>query len=877
MTHWSSHQVRDSFINFFKGKEHLFIRSAPVVPLEDPTLLFTNAGMNQFKAIFLGENKDNLRRAANSQKCIRVSGKHNDLDVVGKDNYHHTLFEMLGNWSFGDYYKQEAISWAWELLTEIWKLPKERLFVTVYKDDNEAAEIWAKVAGLPQERIMRFGEKQNFWEMGDIGPCGPCSEIHYDTGDLSTQANTSQDPILGVNGENDRYIEIWNLVFMQYQRLSDGSLKTLPQKHVDTGMGFERVCRILQGVGSNYDTDLFSPILAEIGKLSGQAYQPDQAGIPHRVIADHLRALTFAITDGALPGNEGRGYVLRRILRRASRYARNIGQKDPFIYKLVPVLSRIMGEAFPELLQRADFVMQVIKAEEERFNKTLDQGLERFEKMVLQSHQKNLKVLSGLDAFTLYDTYGFPLDLTTLLAEEKGMSVDTESYEKEMTQQQERAKKAAKFGNQLANDEGWVYLTETAKAPEFCGYTSEKCSTKALRYKEDGGFLIVFLENTPFYAESGGQVGDTGRIYNDTIELEVVDTFSLLDAHAHKTKLISGSIGGLAQVVYAEINSDFRLATRRHHSATHLLQASLQKVLGDHVQQQGSRVSPESLRFDFTHFAALSPLELDQVENLVNEEILASHAVHTQIESYEEAKKSGAMALFGEKYGDEVRVISMGSFSKELCGGTHVSSTGQIGMFKILSESSTAAGVRRIEAVAGKKALYWSKNQNQTLNQVGQLLKAKSGEELIRLTETLERKQNLEKELEKLHAQQMGQLADKLVGQTQQCGFISQLICDLPHLDKKLTTLLVDEIGKRLHSTVAVLIQQNPDQAAIFALVSSDLTSKIQAGKLVQELAALAGGKGGGKPDRAQAGFKNLALIPEIKSQATKKIQEVFL
>ncbi|MBF0432685.1 MAG: alanine--tRNA ligase [Fibrobacteria bacterium] len=872
----NSEEIRTSFIQFFEKKAHSFVKSAPVVALDDPTLLFTNAGMNQFKPIFLGENKNNLKRAVNSQKCIRVSGKHNDLEVVGKDTYHHTFFEMLGNWSFGDYYKAEAIEWAWELLTEVWKLPKDRLFVTVYKDDEEAAALWTKLSGLPVERIMRFAEKENFWEMGEVGPCGPCSEIHFDTGDITSQLETFRDPIKGVNGENDRYIEIWNLVFMQYQRMNNGELQPLKDKHVDTGMGFERVCAILQNVKSNYDTDVFTPIIKQIETLSTVPYSPDAAGMPHRVIADHLRALSFAITDGGLPGNEGRGYVLRRILRRASRYARELGQKQAFLYKLVPTLVKTMGAAFPELKERMDFVTQVIQSEEERFMKTLDQGLERFNKAVRKLKEKKGSQLSGKDAFTLYDTYGFPLDLTSLLAEEQGLAVDIAGYNICMKEQNDRARGAAKFDNNLSSDENWTILNKGAIS-EFRGYESLKSKATVLRYRLDKKELLLVLDKTPFYAESGGQLGDRGIIKTEGAEFQVFDTIKVNDMIVHKIVFTqSEEILSRLSEVEAQVNEHSRLSTMRHHSATHLMQAALQKVLGDHVQQQGSRVGPESLRFDFTHFKALSEEELKQVEVVVNEQIRGTLAVTTTVKDLEEAKASGAMALFGEKYEDKVRVVQMDTFSQELCGGTHVTNTGQIGFFKITSEESIASGVRRIEALTGQQALDYVQTTDNQVVEIRQLLNAKPGKEAKAVIELAGRVKAQEKEMEQLRNQQAASQMEIFLSKVNKINGHNCLITPLGGVGKKELNALTDSLSDKLQNGIAVLTNAQQGNLSIVVLVSKDLCGTYKAGDLVKTLSAFADGRGGGRPDRAQAGSKKPEKEPIVLAEAEKLLKEML-
>ncbi len=869
-------EIRNTFIEFFKEKSHQFVRSAPVIAHNDPTLLFTNAGMNQFKPIFLGENKDGLQRAVNSQKVIRVSGKHNDLEEVGKDTYHHTFFEMLGNWSFGDYYKKEAIHWAWTLLTDVWKLDKARLYATVYNDDDEAKALWQSETDIDPSHIMRFGDKENFWEMGEVGPCGPCSEIHYDTGDEKTRLEVFAHPENGVNGTDGRFIEIWNLVFIQFERMADGSLKPLANKHVDTGMGFERICAILQHKPSNYESDIFMPLIQEIADLSGVTYDSGDAGIPHRVIADHVRMLSFSITDGAMPGNEGRGYVLRRILRRAARYARNLGQTKPFITRLVPKLVALMSDAFPELAERQAFVTEVIKSEEERFMKTLDQGLDKFRKMVDQLRTNNKKIISGKDAFTLYDTYGFPPDLTRLMAEEEGLDIDQTGYDKYMKEQHDRAKKAAKFDGALASDESWNIVSPGTQS-KFTGYSSLSEDARLLRFHEEKKHLLIVLDKTPFYAEAGGQVGDQGTLESDKGVLHVIDTFKLHEMIVHKVKRpkqpidLSGTLS-----MKARVNPGLRDAILKNHSATHLLQAALQATLGDHVQQQGSRVSPDSLRFDFTHFKALSDDEIMAIEKMVNEKIQSCLTVSTSVQNLQEAKAAGAMALFGEKYEDDVRVIQMEAFSLELCGGTHVSSTGQIGLFKIISEESIAAGVRRIEALTGQNALKLIQQQTQQLADIRQSLNAKPGKESMKVSELADKLKETEKGMEGLRKILASQKAESILGQTKQIGEVQTIIARLGGLDKSDLNALIDNVLSRMQSTVAVLTNALPGSLSIIVLVSKDLTNKVKAGDLVKKLSAIADGKGGGRPDRAQAGSKKPEKEPDVIACAEDLLAELL-
>lgn len=872
----TSAQVRESFIKFFESKGHLFVRSSPVVPHDDPTLMFTNAGMNQFKAIFLGDNPKGWKRVCNSQKCIRVSGKHNDLDVVGRDNYHHTFFEMLGNWSFGDYYKKEAISWAWELLTEVWKLPKERLFATVYQDDDEAWQIWKDVSGLPDDRIMRFDAHSNFWEMGDTGPCGPCSEIHYDRGDITTQAETFKDPVLGVNGENDRYIEIWNNVFMQYERLSDGSLVPLKAKNVDTGMGFERICAILQGKTSNYDTDVFSPIIRKIAELSGVPYSEGKDGTPHRVIADHLRALSFAIADGALPSNEGRGYVLRRILRRASRFARLLGQKKPFICNLVQILADTMGNAFPEIRERKDFVASVIRSEEESFIRTLDAGLERF-----ASISADLKAgdrIPGDKVFLLYDTYGFPPDLTGILAEEKGLSIDEESYEKCMEEQKARARANMKQSINTMGSEGWTeYAVGSTK---FAGYETSSATVKILRYREDKGVLSIVLNTTPFYAEMGGQIGDKGTLVSKNLEISIFDTVRVNDTTVHRGKVTKGEANRetMASEFLATVDDVRRSDIRKNHSATHLIQAALRQVLGSHVQQQGSYVSNELLRFDFSHFNAMTSEEIQQVEDTVNAKVMECLPVVTDVMDVDEAKSSGAMALFGEKYGDKVRVVKIGNpgeeFSRELCGGLHVQNTGNIGMVKIISESSVSSGVRRIEAVTGRGALALLRAGTQILTALREQLRCKDADVLDRIQQAFAKTQNLEKSLQSVQLELATLAAGELLQGAVNVMGVNLYVREMSTPDDRFKNLL-DGIQNKLDTeSVAVIANKGSANGSIAVMVGKNVQAKgIKAGDMVRDLAKACNGKGGGRPDRAQAGTREPEKISSAIANANNWIR----
>jgi alanyl-tRNA synthetase len=886
----SGNQIRQEFIDFFKSKGHLFVPSSPVVPKDDPTLLFTNAGMNQFKAIFLGENKEGYRRAANSQKCMRVSGKHNDLEEVGRDHYHHTFFEMLGNWSFGDYYKKEAISWAWELLTVVWKLPKDRLFVTVFESDEEAENLWKTQTDIEHWRIMRFGAKSNFWEMGDTGPCGPCSEIHYDIGDIADQKSVYNDRVRGVNGANDRFREIWNLVFMQYNREKDGKLVELPNKHVDTGMGLERVVSILQNTKSNYGTDLFSPIIAALEKKSGKPYSPDVAGTPFRVIADHLRALVFAITDGATPSNEGRGYVLRRLLRRAAKFGRELGFHEPFLYDVAPVVVNMMGDAFPEIKQRIGYVCDVIRSEEERFGTTLEQGIEKFGQIVAALEGTGKKTIRGADVFMLYDTYGFPMDLTRLIAEEKGLAVDEAGFESEMSKQRERARDAAKKGDEGGfSPEGWVTLKQT-QGTEFVGYDRDTAECAVCRYKITQGDAagirqcLLVLDTTPLYAESGGQVGDSGTLTTATGKvLSVVNTVKWNDMTVHVVQTDPPlNALELASPLHAELLSDSRGPTRRNHSATHLLQAALRKILGTHVQQSGSRVGPDSLRFDFTHHKALSEGELRRIEEQVNEWVLADLPVTTVVKPTGEAKKEGAMALFGEKYGENVRVVSMGTVSKELCGGTHVTSTGTIGLFHITMETSIAAGVRRIEAVTGMSSLRLLLQKETLIQELRRTLKVNEEDLVGRTQAMLTHVKDLEQKVAALSQAGAGSQVDAILAESQAVqGPCAWAVRNLGETDKETFGALCDAVSdaiksKNLATTAVVLGAAIDGRVLFFATAGAKAVKEggVHCGELVKAAAQKVEGSGGGSPTRAQAGGKNPAKLEEALALVRSALSE---
>ncbi len=870
----TSKEIRESFINFFKKYNHKFVPSSSVVPFDDATLLFANAGMNQFKNIFLGLETREYTRAANTQKCIRVSGKHNDLEEVGKDTYHHTFFEMLGNWSFGDYYKKEAIEWAWELLTDVWGLPKDKLYATVYKNDDEAENLWKEITDIKPDQVLRFDEKDNFWEMGEIGPCGPCSEIHIDLGPDACDKQHIEGHSCEVNGGCARYIELWNLVFIQYNREQDQSLTDLPSKHVDTGMGFERIVAVLQGVPSNYDTDLFTPIIGKIAELTEAVYDSGPAGMAHRVIADHVRALTFAIADGALPSNEGRGYVLRRILRRAARFARTLNVKEPIIYKLVPTVVDVMGKAFPEIRERHQYVSMVIKSEEESFNNTLDRGIDLFEKLVADLKKKNVDEIPGYEAFRLYDTYGFPLDLTQLMAEEKGMTVDENGFGKEMEKQRERARKAGKWDYNLeVNFDEWEKLSEGSDS-EFLGYTSLETETRIRMLKREAGHVYIVLDRTPFYAESGGQVGDQGEIEGPGILLSVTNTVHTGEKIVHIAK---GEIPEKIDdsKVFARVKRDQRMSTARNHTATHLLQTALRKVLGDHVHQSGSLVTPFRLRFDLTHFERISPEQLEKIERIVNEEIWENINVDVLNMTFDEAREKGAIALFGEKYGDEVRVIKIGKFSMELCGGTHASATGQIGLFRIVSESSVAAGIRRIEAVTGEEAFRQVTEERAILSSLAESMNVQIDEIGHRIKALMDEKKNLEKELQKVRMQDSTKEVGKWIENALQIDSFKLVVSSVQPNSVDELKQIGDQLRNQLKSGVGVLGAKIGEKINFLCVVTDDLVSqkKLKAGDIVKSVASIAGGSGGGRPHMALAGAKDVDKFEAALAETEKIVR----
>ena len=837
-------KIRSDFIKFFQDKDHRFIRSSPVVPFDDQTLLFTNAGMNQFKPIFLGSNKADYHRAVNTQKCIRVSGKHNDLEEVGVDVFHHTFFEMLGNWSFGDYYKKEAIKWSWELFTEVWGLDKSRLWVTVYKDDDEAHDIWLQETDIKKDRVLRFGEKDNFWEMGDTGPCGPCSEIHYYVG----EEIEDQDPN-GVNN-TDEYWELWNLVFIQYDRQGDGELIDLPEKHIDTGAGLERIVTVLQDKKSNYETDLFQPIIKGIETITGSKYLNDK--VPHHVISDHIRMLSFAIADGAMPSNEGRGYVLRRILRRASRFGRMLGTKEPFLFKLVDYLIDVMGESFPELVEKKIHIEKVIESEESSFNSTLERGLSHFEKYI-SKHKGN--AIPGKEAFKLYDTYGFPLDLTQLMAREQGLEVDEIGFHDNMKKQRDRAKASGNF-KQASSDLSWVLISDS-KDSIFLGYEQIESQSQICKYATTDDYTVLVLDKTPFYAESGGQIGDTGVIKIGDDTLTVMDCQKNGDEIHH---ICSGSFNNekLLEPVLCIIDLNRRQRIRKNHTATHLLHAALKKTLGDHIQQAGSLVHPDYLRFDLTHSEKISNDEVSKIENLVNDEIQKNVKLDISIKNFDVAKSEGAEALFGEKYGDKVRVISIGDFSMELCGGTHVNRTGDIGLLKITEESSLAAGVRRMVAVTGPEAINYFQNKVSIVQELQGILGAKSDEISSRVSHLIDERKVLEKKLKQKRSSSAFN-AKVIIEDALKVNEHNIIVSEVDSESLDELKRFGDQTLNVLESGIAVLGSNKGAKPAAVIVVTDDIIKKgLNAGSLAKLVGNEMGGGGGGKPSLATAGGKDL-------------------
>ena len=870
----TSAELRKAFLNFFQERDHEIVPSSSLVPANDPTLLFTNAGMVQFKEVFLGKDKRSYKRATSSQRCVRAGGKHNDLENVGYTARHHTFFEMLGNFSFGDYFKREAIEYAWEFLTQTLAIPAEKLWVTVYEDDAEAAEIWLHDIKVDAKRFTRIGDKaggkkyesDNFWSMGDTGPCGPCTEIFYDHG-----PEVAGGPPGSPDEEGDRYIEIWNLVFMQYDRDRQGKLNPLPKPSVDTGMGLERLAAVMQGVHSNYEIDLFVNLIKAAAAVTGC---DDLQNNSLKVIADHIRSCAFLIVDGVLPSNEGRGYVLRRIIRRAIRHGHKLGMREPFFYKLVAHLAEDMGEAFPELPTAQAMVERVLRQEEERFAETLDQGMQILEQAIAGLKDK---VIPGTTIFKLYDTYGFPADLTGDIARERGLRLDMAGFNREMDAQRERARAASQFH---ITDAGEMHLDVCTP---FIGYEQLEENTKVIALfhggqaadsLEEGQEGVVVLERTPFYAESGGQVGDKGLLEEADVSFDVSDTQKVgSETVLHIGKIGRGTIN-VGDIITASVDKDMRKATANNHSATHLLHAALRRVLGEHVTQKGSLVEADRLRFDFSHFEPINAEQLAEIESLVNAQIRNNLAVETRIMSHQDAINRGAMALFGEKYGEKVRVLSMGDFSIELCGGTHVARTGDIGLFKIINETGIAAGVRRIEAVTGQQALKWIDQGEHQLQHIASLLKTDRAGVEERVAQLLERSRGLEKELERLKGKLASSQGDDLVNQAVDIQGVKVLAAQLEAADPKGLRDTLDQLKNKLGSAAIVLATVQGDKVSLVAGVSKDQTQAIKAGDLVNLVAQQVGGKGGGRPDMAQAGGNQPQALPAALASVPEWVRD---
>ena len=873
----STAEIRQAFLDFFHSKGHQVVASSSLVPHNDPTLLFTNAGMNQFKDVFLGLDKRNYSRATTSQRCVRAGGKHNDLENVGYTARHHTFFEMLGNFSFGDYFKHDAIQFAWELLTsEKWfALPKERLWVTVYESDDEAYEIWEKEVGIPRERIIRIGDNKgapyasdNFWQMGDTGPCGPCTEIFYDHGD-----HIWGGPPGSPEEDGDRYIEIWNIVFMQFNRQADGTMEPLPKPSVDTGMGLERIAAVLQHVNSNYDIDLFRTLIQAVAKVTGAT---DLSNKSLRVIADHIRSCAFLIADGVMPSNESRGYVLRRIIRRAVRHGNMLGAKETFFYKLVGPLIDVMGSAGEDLKRQQAQVEQVLKTEEEQFARTLERGLALLDEELAKLSGDTL---DGETAFRLYDTYSFPVDLTADVCRERNIKVDEAGFEAAMEEQRRRAREASGFGAD------YNAMIRVDSASEFKGYDHLELNGKVTALFVDGKAVdainagqeaVVVLDQTPFYAESGGQVGDKGELKGANFSFAVEDTQKYGQAIGHIGKLAAGSLK-VGDAVQADVDEARRARIRLNHSATHLMHAALRQVLGTHVSQKGSLVNDKVLRFDFSHNEAMKPEEIRAVEDLVNAQIRRNLPIETNIMDLEAAKAKGAMALFGEKYDERVRVLSMGDFSTELCGGTHASRTGDIGLFRIISESGTAAGVRRIEAVTGEGAIATVHADSDRLSEVAHLLKGDSNNLADKVRSVLERTRQLEKELQQLKEQAAAQESANLSSKAIDVNGVKLLVSELSGVEPKMLRTMVDDLKNQLGSTIIVLATVVEGKVSLIAGVSKDVTDRVKAGELIGMVAQQVGGKGGGRPDMAQAGGTDAAALPaalaSVKGWVSAKLQ----
>ncbi len=898
----TSNDIRKSFLDYFVKQGHTVVKSSSLVPDKDPTLLFTNAGMVQFKNVFLGQERLPYVRAASSQKCLRISGKHNDLEAVGRDTYHHTFFEMLGNWSFGDYYKAEAIEWAWDLLTKEWGLPKEKLWATVFLNDDEAEQLWLKISGLPAERVKRFGEKENFWEMGDIGPCGPCSEIHLDRGPIACDMQTAANHVCRVNGDCARYIELWNLVFIQNRREGDRSLWELSAKHVDTGMGLERITAVLQNVLSNYDIDIMRDLTATTERLTGKKYGVDPtADISFRVIDDHARAVSFLIADGVTPSNEGRGYVLRHLLRRAARHGRLIGLKEPFLHEVAKSVTTVMGDAYPELRNEEQRIRDVIRTEEERFGDTLDKGLLYVKPEIDALKRQNRKVMSGEIGFRLYDTYGFPPDMTEDILRGEGMTIDHAGFEKLMEEQRARGREARGISMPFSQSD-WPSPSAPPKTydpeifPNLLTTTLSVIVTKFIgpeileadskiaaifgdvgkkQEATEGDEIELFTDETPFYGESGGQVGDHGIIATARGDLvEVLDTQRPTPERiVHRGRVKKGRIQ-VGDSVHLVVDGNRRQKTKLNHSATHILHAVLRRELGQHVRQAGSLVTPDRLRFDFNHTGAILDEKLALIEAQVNQHVREDAGVSIQELSYDDAIRQGALAFFGDKYGDRVRVVKIGDFSTELCGGTHIRASGEIGLFKLHFEGGVAAGVRRIEAFTGEGALELIHNYETRLKEIGELVRSGADDAVDKVKKLLDRQKELEREIEKLRGQFDKDRIPDLLAKKQSVDGASVLISQVDGVDGKQLRDIADQLKEKLGSGVVVLASAGEANVNLVASVSKDLTKKYHAGNIIKVLAGMVGGGGGGRPDFAQAGGKEPANIGAALKRAEELVRQ---
>ena len=877
----TSSEIRETFLKYFEDHGHKRVKSSSLVPENDPTLLFINAGMNQFKDVFLGLEKPDYKRATSSQKCMRVSGKHNDLETVGRTSLHHTFFEMLGNFSFGDYFKKEAIECAWELCTQVYQLPRERFYITIYRDDDEALALWRDQVGVPEDRIFKLGEEENFWAMGSTGPCGPCSELHYDLGTSPAgHADCSLECDCG------RYVEIWNLVFMQFNRDASGKMTSLPSPSIDTGMGLERITCLLQGVQSNYDTDLFQPIILEASRQTGVGYGEDaKKDVSLRILADHSRACAFLINNGIVPGNEGRGYVLRKILRRAVRHGKMLGTEDPFLYTLTALVSNLMEDAYPELLETREYAAKIVKHEEEKFSATLDHGTELLDEICERIVKKGQRALPGEELFQLYDTYGFPFDLAQEIAAERNLDVDEAGFYAEMEKQRERARVSWK-GAQKEIQPIYQELARQELKTEFTGYTElSDVSGRVLAIIEgqqlvkelaEGHTGEIVLDQTPFYAEAGGQVADQGTLHSETLRASVEDVYSpITDLRLHKVKVHRGRLRKDATTL-CNVSLEERTHTARNHTATHLMHAALREVLGEHVKQAGSLVGPNRLRFDFTHYKPLTSQEIREIEELVNQKIRKNLQVQTQVRDLDEAIQEGAMALFGEKYQKQVRVVKIPGFSMELCGGTHVSRTGDIALFKILSESSVSAGVRRVEAVTGEDALSRFLDGEALLGQLSANLKvlrsglAKAVEKMVReLKET-------NKQVDQLELKLAQNESSNILQEVRQVKGVQVLSRKVDNLDRNRLRQLAGQLKNRLKTGIVVLGTHTDSKVSLVAMVTSDLTDRINANELIGKIASLVDGGGGGKPDMAEAGGKDPSRLSEALEQTYHFVAELL-